>query len=336
MTKPSRLASKAGALAVASVFLSAANAQGQPVGNPLNLNTPPGVIRAPLPKIEKIITTTGAECGAGPSTIFSGSNIVFAAGGLGYLQAGEALGVADLFGGATGLLLQGSGMADVSSAVVILSDGRRITPRTFNKTCRDGSRTAIRLTFDLPSVSARSTARLQVMAPEPPPLLVSPPPPTQVCTDPVTGTVKSCPVLPPAPRKIVTIADIGLVLHPRPSVAKVEPAEVRSVGGSEVCQGRARISGQNLSNATLTTDDSGRSAGFTSTTISRTATTILADFRKPCRTNVAATSTYITVGAMLRRGVAGDLVLVPKCDTCANPPSNSFGAGYIKFFGPGI
>lgn|GEM_PF-3519226 len=334
MTSLSSLASRAGALGIAYLFLGMTNAHGQPVANLLNLNTPPGFIRAPLPKLESVTTTSDNVCQVGQGT--TASSTVFAAVGAGYRQAGEPLGAADVFGGLTNLLLRGSGMADVSSVVVVLPDGRRLTPRVFNKTCLDGARTAIGLTFDLPGVSVRSTARLQVMAPEPPPLVAAAPPTLKVCTDPMTGAVKSCPALPPLAGKAVTVADIGLILHPRPSVVTIEPRQIQAVGAREVCGGRLRLSGQNLGNATLRTDGKGRADGFTSTTVSQTATAVFADVQQSCITNTMMAPTFIGVGVMLRRGIAGDFALVPECDTCASPPSRSFGPfTVIRFLGPG-
>lgn len=324
----SRLAPVGAALVIAGLLAGGATAQGQLVGDTRITGATPAVLTAPLPKLESVLAQRAGEgCAAS-------NGVVFATGGAGYQRSGESLGTADVFGGATGLRLVGSRMAEVSGVVIILSDGRRITPRTLLNSCTDSQgRPSIRVTFDLPLVTTTTTARLQLTAPEPPPLITPPPPPPTLCRDPLTGESKPCPTLPTLPPKSIKVADLGLVLHPKPNIASLSPTSISAVGRSEVCRGRVRFDGQNLASAKLVADTGPLS--FSTAVISQTATTIVADVTKTCQTGTVL-NTIISGGVTLRRGTAGSPTTVIQCDTCvaASNFGGGFGGGAIRFSGP--
>ena len=324
----SRLAQMGAALVVTGLMASVAAAEGQLVGEPRLGGGTPAVLTAPLPRLESVLAQRAGEgCAASNGTIF-------AAGGAGFQRAGESLGTADVFGGAAGLRLVGSRMVDVNGVVVVLADGRRINPRTFLKSCTDSQgRPSIRVTFDLPDLATTTTARLQLTAPEPPPLVTPPTTPPSLCRDPLTGVSKPCPTLPPPPPTSVKVADLGLILHPKPNITSLTPTSISAVGRSEICSGRVRFSGQNLTSAKLVADAG--PLGFSTTVISQTGTAIVADVTKSCQTNTVLT-TIVSGGVTLRRGAAGPPTTVTQCDTCVATSNfgGGFGGGAIRFSGP--
>jgi hypothetical protein len=319
----SRLAPLGAALVVAGLVTGVATAQGQLAGDTRLTGATPTVLTTPLPKLESILAQgLGESCDPTDGT-------VFVAGGTGYQKSGETLGTADVFGGATGLRLVGSRMADVNGVVVILSDGRRINPRTFLKSCTDSqNRPAIRVTFDLPQVTTATTVRLQLTAPEPQPLIAPPPTPPQLCRDPLTGVSKPCQTLPPLPPKSIKVADLGLVLHPRPSITVATPDRVDAGSGTRTCRARIRFSGQNLANADISAG-SAALTNFTRTIVSRSSSAIVADVTKDCPGGAGYVFTMVSTTLNLRRGPVGASTAITQCDTCTS--ARSLGTVAIGF-----
>jgi hypothetical protein len=222
-------------------------------------------------------------------------------------------------------------MDNVTGVVVILSDGRLINPKT-QLNCTDAQqRPSIRVTFDLPQLTTTTTARLKLTAPEARPLieLPPPPPPLQDCRDPLTGEKKPCPPPPLPPlRGAKVAADLGLVLHPKPSITSATPDRVDADRGAQTCRARIRFSGQNLANADIHTG-SAVDTNFTRTIVSRSNRAIVADVTKNCPGNTGYIFTMVGPALSLRRGPVGAPSTITQCDTCTS--ARSMGVAAIGF-----
>jgi hypothetical protein len=282
-------------VAVSGLALLCGPAAGQPLVNP-------PVVSPLVPEAPRLTSIAGAPEGCSGVTLFT--------------TGGAYGGSADVFAGPTGLLLIGSRLQDLSGITVVLAGGERLAP-TSRTVCNGG----VRVTFNLPpGTSATSQARLELRAPEPPPLVKAPAAPQPACVDRLTGKPTGCPELPkPTTPRILNIADIQLTIFPRPDPDSSVRPEIGGGAGGETCRGRVIFPGRKLAQARPTPDTSAANAGVRVTVVSQSDQGILADVIARCPFGGGVLSSISAV-VPVRRGPNAAITPVETCDNCSDLP----------------
>jgi hypothetical protein len=232
-------------------------------------------------------------------------------------------GSADVFDGPMALILKGTKLEDVTGIAVVLDNGTRLAPVSRTE-CPGADGVSLRVVFNLPTVARTgSRAQLEVMAKEPPKLVAKLPPgavPQKTCVDRLTGQPTGCPELPaptPAGPPQIRIANVLLMLSPRPNLVSVTPDSVPREG-REVCTARLVFRGSKLTSLKIAPDQSAINASLVLTEVSRTDTTMTADSSKRCTSGIVSST---ILGLMtVRRGAIARPQDLHRCDTCADGP----------------